>query len=196
MSTHFYKKYIHKDQVSNYPLGFFEGTIIFFNSLNAEEQKKLILDIQNQNILGIDTETKPSFQKGVQNRMALLQLYYPDKVVLFQLHRFSLPFEIKNILEDVNITKIGIGLQDDSRGLRRDYQCDPQGMLDLNSFAKRKGFQSIGVQKLSALVLGIFVNKKEQLSNWERIPLSKSQQIYAATDAWVAYAIYQKIKIL
>ena len=89
-----------------------------------------------------------------------------------------------------------MGLRDDVRGLRRDFNCEPEGMLDLNRFAKKKKFQSIGVQKLSALVLGIYVDKKQQLSNWENSPLSREQQLYAATDAWVSYAIYEKIKDL
>ena len=116
--------------------------------------------------------------------------------MLFQLRKYSLPPRIQTILENPQIIKIGVGLRDDIRGLRRDYNCEPQGMLDLNQFAKKKKFQSIGVQKLSALVLGIYINKKQQLSNWECNPLSKKQQLYAATDAWVPYEIYERIKNL
>ena len=190
------KKYIHKDQVQNFPLGFFDGEIVFFHTLTAQEQEKVIEELRQSLILGIDTETRPSFQKGVQNPLALLQIYYPHKVLLFQVHKYPLPVQIHHILEDPLFTKVGIGLRDDIRGLRRDHNCEPQGMLDLNQFARSKHFQSIGAQKLSALVLGIYIDKSKQLSNWERIPLSKEQQIYAATDAWISYAIYEKIKIL
>ena len=194
--TNVIKKYIHKDQLQNFPLGFFDGEIIFFHTRTTTEQLQLIDEIKQHQILGLDTETRPSFQKGVQNPLALLQLYYPHKVLLFQVHKYPLPPQIHHILEDPTFTKIGIGLRDDVRGLRRDHNCEPQGMLDLNQLAKSKNFQSIGAQKLSALVLGIYIDKSKQLSNWERIPLSQEQQIYAATDAWIAYAIYQKIKDL
>ena len=194
--AHPFKKFIQKDQLKSYPLQSFDGEISFFHALNQEDRKNALQDLGSQKILGIDTETKPSFTKGVQNPLALLQIYLPHRVILFQLRKYSLPIEICEILENPNITKVGVGLRDDIRGLRRDYNCELVGTLDLNHFAKKKKFQSIGVQKLSALVLGIYVDKKQQLSNWERNPLSKEQQLYAATDAWVSYAIYEKIKDL
>ena len=194
--AHPFKKFIQKDQLKSYPLQSFDGEISFFHALNQEDRKNVLQDLGSQKMLGIDTETKPSFTKGVQNPLALLQIYLPHRVMLFQLRKYSLPIEICELLENPNIIKVGVGLRDDIRGLRRDYNCEPAGTLDLNHFAKKKKFQSIGVQKLSALVLGIYVDKKQQLSNWERNPLSKEQQLYAATDAWVSYAIYEKIKDL
>ena len=194
--AHLFKKFIQKDQLKSYPLQSFDGEISFFHALNQEERKNVLRDLGSQKVLGIDTETKPSFTKGVQNPLALLQIYLPHRVILFQLRKYSLPIEICKILENANITKVGVGLSDDIRGLRRDYNCETIGILDLNHFAKKKKFQSVGVQKLSALVLGIYVDKKQQLSNWERNPLSREQQLYAATDAWVSYAIYEKIKDL
>ncbi|PID95737.1 MAG: hypothetical protein CSA94_00060 [Bacteroidetes bacterium] len=52
----------------------------------------------------------------------------------------------------------------------------------------------MGVRKLSAMVLGFKVSKRQQTSNWEAKDLSNAQQIYAATDAWVSREIYLKIK--
>ena len=191
-----FKKYIQKDQLKAYPLKSFDGDILFFHTLCQEERFALLQELDSQKVLGLDTETKPSFTKGLQNPLALLQIYLPHRVILFQLRKYFLPTEICSIMENPNILKVGVGLRDDIRGLRRDFNCEPVGMLDLNQFAKKKKFQSIGVQKLSALVLGIYVDKKQQLSNWEKNPLSKEQQLYAATDAWVSYAIYEKIKDL
>ena len=146
--AHPFKKFIQKDQLKTYPLKSFDGDILFFHTLCQEERFALLQELDSQKVLGLDTETKPSFTKGIQNPLALLQIYLPHRVILFQLRKYSLPTEICNIIENPSITKVGVGLRDDIRGLRRDFNCEPVGMLDLNQFAKKKRFQSIGVQKL------------------------------------------------
>ena len=138
-----FKKFIQKDQLKNHPLKSFDGDILFFHTLNAQHRNELLHELESQKTLGLDTETKPSFTKGVQNPLALLQLYLPHRVVLFQLQKYSLPIEIFNIIESPNILKVGVGIRDDVGGLRRDFNCEPEGMLDLNQFAKKKKFQSI-----------------------------------------------------
>ena len=64
----------------------------------------------------------------------------------------------------------------------------------MNNLAKDYGFISIGAKKLSALILGIRISKKQQLSNWETDRLSTKQIDYAATDAWICREIFIKIK--
>ena len=43
---------------------------------------------------------------------------------------------------------------------------------------------------MSAIILGYKISKTQQLSNWEAETLSESQQLYAATDAWVCREMY------
>ena len=66
-------------------------------------------------------------------------------------------------------------------------------MVDLNLLAPKLGFESIGAKKLSALVLGIRISKRQQVSNWELENLSQAQIDYAATDAWICREIYLKL---
>ena len=58
-------------------------------------------------------------------------------------------------------------------------------VVDLNVLAPQLGFESIGAKKLSALVLGIRISKRQQVSNWEVEDLTQAQIDYAATDAWI-----------
>jgi ribonuclease D len=42
-------------------------------------------------------------------------------------------------------------------------------------------------------VLGFRISKRQQVTDWEAVDLSAAQQIYAATDAWVCYQIYNNL---
>jgi ribonuclease D len=55
------------------------------------------------------------------------------------------------------------------------------------------GIKSSGLRKLSAIILGFRISKKQQVSNWEAPELTDAQLQYAATDAWVCYEIYKKL---
>ena len=46
---------------------------------------------------------------------------------------------------------------------------------------------------MAAIIMGARVSKTQQLSNWEVDSLSESQQMYAATDAWVCREMYLKL---
>ena len=65
--------------------------------------------------------------------------------------------------------------------------------LDLQKYVKDFGINSSGLKKLSAIVLGFRISKRQQVTDWEAAELSDAQQIYAATDAWVCYEIYSKL---
>ena len=58
--------------------------------------------------------------------------------------------------------------------------------------ASDAGFLNIGAKKLTAMVLGKRISKRQQRSNWENPRLSEQQIAYAATDAWICQAIYQR----
>jgi ribonuclease D len=61
---------------------------------------------------------------------------------------------------------------------------------------KDYGIESSGLKKLTAIILGFRISKSQQVTDWEAAKLSEAQQLYAATDAWVCYEIYRKLKIL
>ena len=62
-----------------------------------------------------------------------------------------------------------------------------------DSIIAKLGFESIGAKKLSALVLGFRISKRQQVSNWEMAKLSQAQINYAATDAWICREIYLRL---
>ena len=72
-----------KDFVATLPLHHFEGRIVVVQS--KVEAEKAVKALKTQRILGIDTETKPSFRKGHTNQVALLQVCMRDVCFLFLL---------------------------------------------------------------------------------------------------------------
>ena len=160
---------------------------------NPVEYRKVIKRIGGIKMFGFDTETKPSFRKGKQNSVSLLQLSTSDLACLFRIKRIGIPDELASILSDRSILKAGVAIHDDLKSLNHLRKFEPGGFVDLQHFVKNHGIQSSGLKKLTAIVLGFRISKSQQVTDWEATALSDAQKIYAATDAWVCYEIYRKL---
>lgn len=187
-----YKKVISKEELNLLELNKYSGEIYLVETNDAF--KKAVLEIGKSTLIGIDTETKPSFKKGVINSVALLQIATEKKVYIFRLNKVQMNSELASILANKNITKVGIAIHDDLKDLKKIHHFNEENVVDLNILAPKLGFESIGAKKLTALVLGFRISKRQQVSNWEAVELSKAQIDYAATDAWICREIYLRLK--
>lgn len=187
-----FQKKIDKDQIKQYPTRFYDGKIVIVNTL--ESFLHVFPSILQCNICGIDTETLPSFKKGEKRHpVALLQIATEECVYLIRLIKFGYSKEITEFLENPAICKVGIGCADDFYALRLYGNIMPKNIIDLNVYCKQLGFESLGAKKLTALILGFNISKRQQTSNWENDTLTQAQIRYAATDAWVCRQIYLKL---
>ena len=186
-----FKKFISKESVSEYPINKFNGEIIIVNK--EEDVHTAYLILNKEKILGVDTESKPSFKKGVISYISLIQIATEKQAFLFRINKIGLHEKIIQILSNKSIIKVGIALHDDMRELSSIKNFIPNNIIDLNKEAEQLGFKSIGAVKLSILVLGFRISKKVRLSNWEADVLTKEQLYYAATDAWICKLIYKKL---
>ena len=186
-----FKKFISKELISKYPINSFSGKILVVEK--EEDVHDAYLFLKNQKIIGVDTESKPTFKKGVISRVSLIQIATENQVFLFRINKIGFHQKIIDLLSDNLIIKVGIALHDDMRELNgiKEFECN--NIIDLNKKAEQLGFKSIGAVKLSILVLGFRISKKARLSNWENPFLTTDQVNYAATDAWICYLIYQKL---
>ncbi len=150
--------------------------------------------LRRQTLLGFDTETKPCFTPRSKNNVALLQLSTEYKAFLIRTCKIGLPKPIAEILANPNITKMGVAIKDDIRGLQKWQKFTPQGFIELSDYSNKFGIEAAGLKKLCGIVLGFRISKSQQLSNWEENILKPNQQLYAATDAWVGLMIYNKLK--
>lgn len=186
-----FKKFITKDDINLLDLSKFNGVITLVDTDEALE--KACSEIAQCAIIGIDTETKPSFKKGIINTVALLQIATDKKAYIIRLKKVSMTGQLAGIFANKEIKKIGIAVFDDLKDLKKLHPFKDESVVDLNLLAPKLGFESIGAKKLSALVLGIRISKRQQVSNWELENLSQAQIDYAATDAWICREIYLKL---
>lgn len=186
-----YRENISAEQIRELDLSWFKGEIIVVD--NFRKFNSALPRLLNSNILGFDTETKPSFRKGRNNRVSLIQLADNDIACLFRINKIGIPDKLASILSDSGIIKCGVAIHDDLRILSGIRKFNPDGFIDLQAFVKKFGIESSGLKKLAAIVLGFRISKSQQVTDWEAAQLTEAQQIYAATDAWVCNQIYKKL---
>ncbi len=141
---------ISKEEVNELPLVFFEGEIIVVDT--EKKAKEAIKVLRKQKIVGIDTETKPSFKKGQSHKVALLQIATADQCFLFRLNKIDFPETLAAFLSRKSIQKIGLALRDDFIGLNKHYNFKPENIIDLQSIVNSYGILEKGLQKIFAIV--------------------------------------------
>jgi ribonuclease D len=181
------------EEIRELELRWFEGEIVVVDDLS--KFRSVIPRLKRSDILGFDTETKPSFKKGKKNKVSLIQLADKDLACLFRINRIGLPEELLKILADRNVIKAGVAIHDDIKILKHISRFEPESFIDLQGFVKDYGIQSSGLKKLAAIVLGYRISKSQQVTDWETGCLTEPQQVYAATDAWVCREIYTRLRV-
>lgn len=186
-----YREEIPKDELKDYPIRKFEGDVLIIDT--AEAVDEAIKELRKTDIVGFDTETRPSFKKGRRNKVALLQLATLDRAYLFRITDIGIPLSLKDFLSDSRIKKTGVAITDDIKALKEWREFKPGGFVELQEVVKDYGIISMGLKKLTAIVLGFTISKRQQVTNWENENLSEAQVVYAATDAWVCNLIYRQL---
>lgn len=183
-----------KSKINNLPRAVFEGRIIVV--ISKKEADEAVEYLLSQPILGIDTETRPSFKRGRSYQVALLQVSTIDTCFLFRLNRIGMTDSIVRLLEDCSIPKVGLSLHDDLRMLNHRRSFTPGTYIELQKEVKELGIEDMSLQKIYANIFSEKISKTQQLTNWEADVLSSAQQKYAATDAWACIKIHEEIKNL
>lgn len=186
-----FASHIEPDALNSLPLRSFEGRIyVISNDLEAAEA---VGRLSFSEIVGFDTETKPTFKKGKLNPVSLLQLATRKEAFLFRMNKLGYCAGLAQLLTQPTPLKIGAAIHEDIRALKTVFPKQTYGFIDLQDIVKNYGIENIGVKKMAAIVLGFRISKSQQLSNWEADTLSEAQMVYAATDAWVSLEIYLKL---
>lgn len=187
-----YQNEISKEEVAELDLIQFEGPISVIDTMEAFEQE--IDQIARQPVLGFDTETRPSFKKGKVYPTSLIQISSLEQAWILRVNRIGYPGPLLDLLSGEIPLKIGLGLQDDLRRLRADFQFEPDGFLDLQNYVQAFRIDEKGLKKISGIVLNRRISKSQQVSNWDADILSEAQLRYAATDAWICLMIYNSLR--
>ena len=185
-----YNKY-DKAMIPSLPIAQFPGRIIVI--LTPGETEKAVRYLLSQPILGFDTETRPSFKRGHQYKVSLLQVSTIDTCFLFRLNHTGLTPAIIQLLEDRTVKKIGLSWHDDLNSLNKIGNFKTGSFIEIQDLVRDLGIEDLSLQKLYANLFNQKISKRQQLSNWETDILTDKQKMYAATDAWACIMIYQEI---
>lgn len=188
-------KTISKEEISVLPKAEFNGRIVVINT--QDHALKAVSYLETFDTIGFDTETRPSFTKGRNHKIALMQLSTEDTCFLFRLNLIGIPEPISKLLANTQIKKIGLSLKDDFRALSKrmptSANLEVNNFIELQSFVKKFGIEDNGLQRIYAILFGEKISKSQRLSNWEADILSYAQQKYASLDAWACLRIYNKL---
>ena len=178
-----------KNEINALPLIQYEGDIEILTS--KDNIQAAINDLKNYDLIGFDTETKPTFVKGPLNPPSIMQLACDDKVYIFQFDNDEIFKQLSLILSNKNITKCGVSVDRDLIELMYLSPFDPISFVDLGNVARENEIPHHGLRGLVAMFLKHRISKGSQTSDWSRISLSDSQISYAATDAWVSLELFK-----
>ena len=185
------------DDIELAALAAFEFQHVRIEVVEPSEFNTVLALLQAEQVLGFDTETRASFERGVQHPLSLIQIATANTCYLFQHAILGEQFtQLKALLEDETILKVGVGLRSDAHALRRQWGINVASTLDLNwALAQLGAEKEMGTRQLVAALLGARIDKpkKVTLSNWQLVPLSSAQIHYAAADALAALKCFNAL---
>ncbi|XP_030568100.1 exonuclease 3'-5' domain-containing protein 2 [Drosophila novamexicana] len=166
---------------------------------SVNESQRILNELKSHcesfKVLGFDCEWITV--GGTRRPVALLQLSsYKGLCALFRLCCMKqIPKDLRELLEDDSVIKVGVAPQDDAMKLSHDFGVGVASTLDLRYMAIMSGHPAEGLGKLSQTHLNYVLDKNWRLacSNWEAPQLEAAQLNYAANDALAAVAIFQKL---
>ena len=179
---------ISKEQLSSLDRVTFPGKIHVVDTLPKLD--KALSELKSSTTLGFDTETRPTFKKGVSHSVALMQISTMEDCYLVRINKIGIPPSLRSFLEDTAITKVGLSLKDDFGVIHKGYDTDMLGFVDLQKVVPQYCIADASLQKIYAILFDKRISKGQRLSNWEADNLTDAQQEYAAIDAWACLKIY------
>lgn len=184
---------IDKKDIEKMPVVHFPGRIYIITTEN--EARKAVNYLLTFKVVGLDTETRPSFKKHVSYKVSLVQISTPDTCFLFRLNYLGSSQALKEFMESATI-KVGLSLHDDIRMMHQRGDFKANNFVDIQGLVKEIGIRELSLLKLYAIFFGERISKRQQLSNWDCDCLTDAQKLYAATDAWACINLYNEINRL
>ena len=161
---------------------------------SPEQANAALKELAGATALGFDTESKPTFAKNeTSSGPHIVQLSTLNKAWIFQLEDAECRRAVGLLLESPAIIKAGFGLGDDRKRIIHKLGVDLQGVLDLNSVFREKGYRKdMGVRGAVAVMFNkrFIKSRKATTSNWANPRLTEAQLVYAANDAYAAMRVF------
>jgi ribonuclease D len=183
---------ISREAMSELPVCRYEGRVCVVAT--RSELTDALADIQQERVVGFDTETRPAFKKGERYDPSLVQVATAAAVYLFQLRRVDVIPGLAQVMANARIVKAGVAVARDVQDLKQVFAFAERSVFDLGVVARRRGLEQTGVRNLAGILLGCRVPKGSRTSNWASSALTPAQISYAATDAWICRELYLRMQ--
>ncbi|KAI0883308.1 ribonuclease H-like protein [Annulohypoxylon maeteangense] len=168
---------------------------------------------KDEKVLGFDLEWAADSTKasGFRRNVSLIQLASPSRIGLFHVALFANKDDIlgptfKAIMEDSNITKVGVAIKGDATRLRNFFSVDSKGLLELSHLYKlvthsatgryseiNKRLVTLASQVEQYLHLPLYKGQDVRSSDWTK-PLRMDQVIYSSSDAYAGLQLYATLE--
>ncbi len=149
--------------------------------------------------LGFDTEVKPTFTAGEPLRGPdVVQFATGTLAYVFQMHEQENVELVREVLAARAVVKVGFDLRSDQKQLMHLLKVYAQPLLDLDFVFSSRGYpKSIGVKAAIALLYNrrLLKSKRVTTSNWGNRTLEPRQILYAANDAYAAWAVLDALAL-
>ncbi len=143
-------------------------------------------------ILAVDTEFLR--EKTYHPKLCLIQMATRDESVVIDPLAIEDLSLVKDLLEDVHITKIFHSCSQDLEVLRYSIGAQVQPIFDTQVAASFLGVRhQIGYSHLVDAICDVKLSKAESMTDWSKRPLDKEQLRYAVEDVIYLPAIYDKL---
>jgi ribonuclease D len=185
---------ISREAMGALPMRRYDGPVCVVAT--RSELREALIDIHQERVVGLDTETRPAFRKGERYDPSLVQVATARAVYLFQLRRVDVIPGLAQLLCEPDIAKAGVAVARDLDELKNVFAFAEKNVIDLGAVARRRGLAQTGVRNLAGILLGWRVAKGSRTSNWAAATLTPAQVSYAATDAWICRELYLKFEQL
>lgn len=180
-----------KKSIAELPTVTFPGKMVVV--MSESEAEKAVDFLLSNDILGVDTETRPSFKKGESHMVSLLQVSTSNICFLFRLNHIGITPAILRLLENTTVPMVGLSLHDDMLSLHKRVGFTPGNFIDLQDLVGELGIEDLSLQKLYANLFHQKISKRQRLTNWDSDVLNDKQKAYAALDAWACINLYKEI---
>ena len=185
---------ISREEMAALPIRRYEGEVVVVAS--GTQLQRALDDLRGESAVGFDTETRPAFRVGESYLPCLVQAATARAVYLFQIAQTDFSAQIAELMENAQVTKVGVSIADDLRNLTLVFPFAARSVLDIGRVAHRHGLKQTGVRNLAGMFLGFRIPKGSRTSNWAAPRLSAQQVSYAATDAWACRELYLRFREL
>ena len=168
----------------------------------------------NKPVLGFDIEWKigATQYSSPKKNVSLIQIATEDRIILSHIGLFPkdsvddlVAPTLRKIMEDPNVLKCGVAIKADCTRMRKYLGVDVKGIFELSHLHRLVKFSESGEydlinKRLCSLTeqaechLGLPIFKGEvRGSDWSEA-LSMDQILYAASDAYAGYVIFQELE--